>query len=155
MAPRRPRTFEESPHLVGAVTMLARLCQERLNDRLRPLGLTYAQAVTLVRLWLSDERSVPQGELVESLVMARATGTQLLNQLEEAGLVRRQPSRDDRRRLVVELTAVGKRLETRVLAAFEELEDELASLVPSADYERTTGLTRELAEHLVRERRGG
>jgi hypothetical protein len=50
-------SFRTSSHILGDVTLLGRLVQDRIGTLLEPHGLTHAQAVALVRLWRSPNGS--------------------------------------------------------------------------------------------------
>ena len=81
---------------------------------LEPLGLTYPQYLALLVLWESDGIAV--GALGERLFLDSGTLTPLLKRLESAGLVRRERSADDERRVLVYLTADGRTLRARARA---------------------------------------
>lgn len=93
-----------------------------MATRLSALGISYAQAVVLVRLYRSVTGSVPQTDMIESLAVSRASGTLVLSQLEARGLISRTADPGDARRLVVELTDAGRALELPVYGVFEEVE---------------------------------
>ena len=102
--------------------MTARLVQEQVATRLSALGISYAQAVVLIRLYRSATGSLPQTDMIESLAVSRASGTLVLTQLQTRGLVARSSDPADARRLVVVLTDAGRDLEQAVYAALEEVE---------------------------------
>lgn len=81
---------------------------------LRELGITYPQYLTLMVLWQHDELTV--GELAVHLDLPGHALTPLVQRLERAGLVVRRPSSTDGRAVVVELTPVGRELETSAAA---------------------------------------
>jgi DNA-binding MarR family transcriptional regulator len=78
---------------------------------LEPLGLTYPQYLVLLVLWEQD--GVAVGALGERLFLDSGTLTPLLKRLESAGLVRRERSVDDERRVLVHLTDEGRALRAR------------------------------------------
>jgi MarR family transcriptional regulator, organic hydroperoxide resistance regulator len=78
---------------------------------LEPLGLTYPQYLALLVLWEQDGIAV--GSLGERLFLDSGTLTPLLKRLEAAGLVRRERSVDDERRVLVHLTDEGRALRAR------------------------------------------
>jgi DNA-binding MarR family transcriptional regulator len=75
------------------------------------LGLTYPQYLVMLVLWEADGRSV--GELGRRLYLDSGTLTPLLKRLEAAELVARTRDPADERRVVVTLTAAGRRLKTK------------------------------------------
>src|SRR3954464_204205 len=106
---------------------------------LEPLGLTYPQYLVLLVLWESDGIAV--GALGERLFLDSGTLTPLLKRLEAAGLVRRERSADDERRVLVHLTAEGRALRARARA----IPRRLASATGCSAAE-LVGLTRRLQQ---------
>ena len=75
------------------------------------LGLTYPQYLALLVLWEQD--GVAVSELGERLSLDSGTLTPLLKRLEAAGLVSRLRDAADERRVLIRLTADGRRLKAR------------------------------------------
>ena len=86
---------------------------------LEPLGLTYPQYLALLVLW--DQDGIAVGSLGERLFLDSGTLTPLLKRLEAAGLVRRERSVDDERRVLVHLTDDGRALRNRARGIPREL----------------------------------
>ena len=128
------KSFSQGPHNLGLVTLLSRLVQEELAPLLGACGLTFAQAIAMVRLWQSPDGSLPQSQLIEKLVLSRASGSLVLSELEEAGFVARSVDPADGRRLLVKLTDRGEQIEGEVYAAFEQLEAHLFHPIGSDDW---------------------
>ncbi|MFE0425108.1 MarR family winged helix-turn-helix transcriptional regulator, partial [Streptomyces sp. NPDC058953] len=124
-------------HLSGLLTLTSRLIQDRLSTALRPLGVTYAQAAALVRLWRTPDGRMLQHDFVTSLALARPSGTLLIGDLERAGLVSRYPDPTDGRRQVITLTDAGRDLEGEVFAVISGLQREIERIVDGEDLART------------------
>ncbi len=154
MAMSRREGFADGPHVLGAVTLLARLVQDALAPRLAELGLSFAEAVAMVRLWQSPTGSLPQSVLIEKLAVSRASGSLVLSDLEQKGFVRRLIDPDDARRQIVELAPKGRELESDVHDAFEELEGRLFRPIGSDAWRSTHRSLRAAIEALVAERNG-
>lgn len=77
------------------------------------LGLTYPQYLVMLVLWEADGQSV--SAMGERLSLDSGTLTPLLKRMETAGLVTRQRSTQDERRVHVHLSAEGKQLEFRAV----------------------------------------
>lgn len=93
----------------------ASLAMTRLyKPHLDALGLTYPQYLVLLALWQADGQSV--GELGAHLHLDSGTLTPLLKRMEAAGLVARERSAADERRVEIHLTAAGRKLRQRALA---------------------------------------
>lgn len=88
------------------------------RDQLAPvaaaLDLSPAQCHLLHRI--EPGRPIPMGQLAETLACHASNVTGLVNRLESRGLVRRYPSDGDRRVKVLDLTPIGARLRTLMLA---------------------------------------
>ena len=86
---------------------------------LADLGLTYPQFLVMLVLWERDGRGVQ--EICDALQLDTGTLSPLLKRLDAAGLVRRQRSDTDERRVEVTLTADGRALEDRAACVPERL----------------------------------
>ena len=75
---------------------------------LKALGLTYPQYLVMLVLWESDGISV--SELGERLFLDSGTLTPLLKRLQHAGLLQRQRSAADERRVQLVLSSAGQAL---------------------------------------------
>ncbi|MGV3728279.1 MarR family winged helix-turn-helix transcriptional regulator [Hydrogenophaga sp.] len=78
---------------------------------LEELGLTYPQYLAMLVLWETD--GVTVSELGERLHLDSGTLTPLLKRLEAAELVNRLRDVEDERRVLIRLTATGRKLKTR------------------------------------------
>jgi len=78
---------------------------------LEDLGLTYPQYLAMLVLWEND--GVTVSELGERLHLDSGTLTPLLKRLEAADLLTRLRDVQDERRVLIRLTAAGRRLKTR------------------------------------------
>jgi len=74
---------------------------------------------------------VPMGRIAETLACDASNVTGLVDRLESRGLVRRQPSDEDRRVKVLDLTPAGARLRAVVLDRMTKPPDSLSRLSPS------------------------
>jgi len=100
---------------------------------LAPLGLTHPQYLVMLALWESAPRSL--NDLAAELALEPATASPLVKRLEADGLIMRQRSTDDERRLDITLTEAGRALRQRavdvprqVMAAVGMDIDEIAAL---------------------------
>jgi MarR family transcriptional regulator, organic hydroperoxide resistance regulator len=126
------------------VKAIQRELERRINDAMRPLGLTAAQADALVVIGQAEPVSLK--ELGELLIAEAGHPSRLVDRLVEADLVERRPAGDDRRRVELSLTPQGRGLEERITAAREEVLDLARSLVGERDVGPVLALLRELVE---------
>ena len=106
-------------------TVAARHREARLEAALRPLRLNLSRH----RALSSIERLAPcsMNELAEFVAVDRTTLTRTVDQLTEAGLVRRTTPPEDRRQVVLTLMPAGKTACRRALQAIYRVNRELLS----------------------------
>lgn len=96
----------------------------RLDERLRPHGLSYSSWRILHSLTVADER-LNQSSLARRIGIETPTLVRLLDRMEKLQWVRREPDAQDRRQKHVEITARGRALvgevESDVLAVRESM----------------------------------
>lgn len=80
---------------------------------LEPLGLTHPQYLVMLALWERAPRTL--NDLAVDLALEPATASPLVKRLETEGLVVRQRSSEDERRLEITLTEAGAALRERAL----------------------------------------
>lgn len=80
---------------------------------LEPLGLTHPQYLVMLALWERAPRTL--NDLAADLALEPATASPLVKRLEADGLVARQRSAEDERRLEITLTDAGRSLRERAL----------------------------------------
>ncbi|MCG7594305.1 MarR family transcriptional regulator [Mycobacterium sp. PSTR-4-N] len=103
-----PRLDEQ---LCFALYSASRAVTAAYRPLLEELQLTYPQYLVLMVLW--EEEPCTVGHLGDRLHLDSGTLSPLLKRLESAGLVRRQRSAADERRVEISLTAQGRALEER------------------------------------------
>jgi len=94
-----------------ALVVAARSVLSVYRPLLEPMGLTHPQYLVMLALWEHSPLSV--GEIGALLQLDSPTLSPLLKRLATAGLVTRNRSDDDERRLVIELTQKGRELRER------------------------------------------
>ena len=80
---------------------------------LEPLGLTHPQYLVMLALWERNPRTL--NDLAAELALEPATASPLVKRLEAEGLIARQRSSEDERRLDITLTPVGRALRARAI----------------------------------------
>ncbi|MBT9383450.1 winged helix DNA-binding protein [Pseudooceanicola sp. CBS1P-1] len=87
------------------LSLAARLQERRLDDRLREIGLT--RITWCILLGLANEGLSQPSELADFVGIDRTATSRALRQMEEAGLLSRDPGTDDRRTRRIGLTPEG------------------------------------------------
>lgn len=84
-----------------------------IDRALKPLGLTFARYEVLMLLSFSSRGSMPMTKMGERLLVHPTGITRLVDKLETQGFVRRQQHPDDRRSVLVAITADGRGIAAR------------------------------------------
>lgn len=117
----------------------------RVNDLMSELGLTGQQADALYVI--GKAKSLSLKELGELLIAEAGHPSRLVDRLVEAGYVERVVAKDDRRRVVLTLSATGRELHRRIEEKRQGFFEFAESLVESEDLQGTLHLFRELLQH--------
>jgi DNA-binding MarR family transcriptional regulator len=105
---KQTRDGEDLTHLAEAWdAFFIALRRARSRSREREDGLTLSQYELLRPL--TGSGGMPSGKLAEIAGIAAASATQMLDRLEQAGVIERSHSPGDRRIVTITLTAEGRR----------------------------------------------
>lgn len=110
-----PANFEPRSCLGRLLTQVKLSMSDALDEELEPLGITSAQFVILVMLADADAESA--SNLCRSASYDQGAMTRMIDRLERKNLVRRGRSPEDRRRVNLELTAEGRAVYPKLIAA--------------------------------------
>jgi DNA-binding MarR family transcriptional regulator len=103
-----------------AVTSIMRAQQiliAQLDGLLRPFGITFSRYEALVLLSFSRSGALPLSRFGERLQVHATSVTNVIDRLEAAGLVRREPNPQDGRGTLAVLTAAGRQVAARATEA--------------------------------------
>lgn len=129
--------------LIGRLGRLNRHTGRAVEAALAETGLSPWEFDVLATLRRSGEPyALSPGALIESLMITSGTMTNRLDHLERAGLIRRQPNPEDRRGLLVELTAAGRERVDRALEIHVANEHRLLEALSAAERAQLAGLLR-------------
>jgi MarR family transcriptional regulator, organic hydroperoxide resistance regulator len=107
----------EDWELLSQVSQVYRSLSDEFMDQ---IGMHRAQATLLCRLYLQD--GMTQTEIGEQLSVQGATVTNILQRVEEAGLVTRHRDAADNRLVRVYLTPLGRQKERSITEQFMKLQ---------------------------------
>lgn len=119
------------------------------RELLAPWSLSYQQVMVLGVLW--NQGDAAPGEIARALTLDSSSVTGLLGRLESAGLITREISRTDRRRVQVSLTARSREI-IGELGWLEECMSQAIDLDPSEAHD-LVGRLHELRERVSSFRR--
>lgn len=104
--------------ILAALRRIIRAVDLQSRQLVRSHGLTGPQALLLKEVILAGELTV--GQLADRVSLSQATVTDILLRLERRGLVARQRSSEDKRRVLVHITAAGRQLMKNSLPLLQE-----------------------------------
>ncbi len=110
----------------------ARTWRQKLDERLKPMGLSQAKWRTLMHLSLSED-ALTQAEIAGRLGVEEPTVVNLLHRLEKEGWITRNSSPHDRRCNMVLLGRRAQRVIAQINATADKLRHELLDDIPQAD----------------------
>lgn len=122
------------PEAMAAITSIMRVQQiliTQIERVLRPFELTFARYEALVLLYFSRAGALPLGKIGARLQVHPTSVTNIIDRLENQGLVRRVPHEHDGRTTLAEITTKGRRLVTQATEVVTR--DAFASLPLSGD----------------------
>ena len=112
----------------------ARAWRTKLDQRLRPLGLSQGKWRTLIHLSQGGNK-LTQKEIAERMGIEEPTLAGLLDRLQEGGWIKRQESPNDRRCKIVHLQRRSKAVLDEIFDTAHGLRHELIEDIPPHDLE--------------------
>jgi len=124
-------------HLVSKIHHVSGRVFSRLLKEYRVEDINPAQGRVLFPLWKDDGISIQ--ELAERTALGKSTLTRMLDRLENDGQVRRVPSPDDRRKIMIFLTEKNKEMRGRYEAVSERITEIFYGDMDEEDRDRFEG----------------
>jgi DNA-binding MarR family transcriptional regulator len=128
---------------------LGRVAKRRFTDALEPTGLKGPQAFALMQL--RDLGPISQQELAETLDLDPSKLVALLNELESNQFAERRRDPSDRRRHIVEISALGNERLADAERAMAEFEDQFFAGLEPDERRQLQGLLGRVAECVARD----
>jgi MarR family transcriptional regulator, organic hydroperoxide resistance regulator len=116
--PFRSRSQEAAMALLRTANVLRR----RIDSVVEPEGIT-SQQYNVLRILRGAKGPLPTMEIAERMIDQTPGITRHVNNLEERGLIRREPWPGDRRQVLCQITSAGLRLLERLDRPMDELDD--------------------------------
>ena len=131
--------------LAAMLVPLARTLVAREEPALRAHGVSMWGYVVLTALAEQPVRT--QAALAQAISADKSRIIGVLDDLQQRGLIKRQPDATDRRVHLLSLTPAGDRLRRSVEAAIRDSEQEVLASLPAADREAFLRSLKALYEH--------
>jgi DNA-binding MarR family transcriptional regulator len=125
---------EASPSLLYLLKRTELVVRARLEELLRPAGVTALQYTALTVLERRD--GVSAAQLARDSFVTAQSMADMVRALESRGLVRREPNPRNRREKVILLADAGRRLLARYAEPARLLEERMVGELRPADVER-------------------
>jgi MarR family transcriptional regulator, negative regulator of the multidrug operon emrRAB len=135
IAARTPGTVVTDTMILRITTLLGRGLSARLEEHLKPTGLSELEFRALLSLY-SHDGTVHPGDLCVSLAQSPANLTRVSDNLFERDLITRELSDQDRRRMVMRITRAGEKLVRALLPQMSAFTRELFKQFPERDRAR-------------------
>ncbi|HEY8301411.1 MAG TPA: MarR family transcriptional regulator [Jatrophihabitans sp.] len=114
--PDEPADVYRSMRAVTSIMRAHQILIAQLDAMLRPYGITFSRYEALVLLMYSRNGSLPLSKIGERLQVHATSVTNVVDRLEAAGLVRREPNPRDGRGTLAVLTEDGRAVATKATA---------------------------------------
>lgn len=132
----------------------ARAWRLKLDERLKPMGMSQAKWRTLLHLSIAPG-TLTQTEIAERLGIEEPSLATLLHRLENEGWIARKSSPRDRRCKMVLLGRRAQNVISRINAAAEELRHELLENISAADLRTCVRVLAQIHEKAERKNGNG
>ncbi|HWU76587.1 MAG TPA: MarR family transcriptional regulator [Rhodanobacter sp.] len=149
------RVSQIIPQLPAAEARLCRLMlmvgeniESELEFKLKPHKLNHSEFLTLMILYSRPDGSSTPGELCEFATQGATNMTRIGNALVKRGLITRGSSTEDRRRVLIRITAAGKRFVQKMLPPMFPRIDAMFADFSDTDKRQLDRLLRKLAHNL-------
>jgi DNA-binding MarR family transcriptional regulator len=123
--------------------IFAKLLKEYNIEELNP-----AQGRIMFVLWQKDK--IPIHELVKRTQLTKSTLTSTLDRLEEAGFLKRVPSEEDRREILIELTDIEENLQKKYVDVSQEMNDLFYNKFEERERDEFEDYLRRLLNNLIK-----
>jgi DNA-binding MarR family transcriptional regulator len=122
-----PQVFD-SMRAVTSIMRAQQILIAELDARLRPYGITFSRFEALVLLVHSANGSLPLSKIGERLQVHATSVTNVIDRLEGAGLVRREPNPRDGRGILAVITEDGRQVAQKATAELNAARFGMAAL---------------------------
>lgn len=145
------RSFTDD-YLLYLLARASEVVSREFHDSLRPDGISVPYWRVLATL--SDRDGMTIGELADIVLMQQPTLTKVIDRMMRDGLVTREHDSDDRRRVLVRISSVGRKKVGNLLARARQHEQSVLDGY-DGDAERLKDVLRSLIDRRLSDRNAG
>ena len=143
-----PKLPAEQATLCRLMSMVGKRMDEGLEEKLKPHQLNHSEFLTLMMLQSRPDGSSTPGELCEFTSQGSTNMTRIGNALVKRGLISRGASAEDRRRVLIRITAAGRRFVLKMLPPMFPRVEAMFAGFSAAERNQLSRLLRKLARNL-------
>ena len=147
MAFYRPESWRREESIGYLMGRIMNIVKEAVDHDLAPTGLTHAQWVPLLKIYMGEASTV--AELARETQVDVGAMTRTLDRLEAKGLVRRVRSREDRRVVNIELTEEGIATAKQIPAVLCRVQNEHLRGFTDQEWQLLKGMLRRVLETAI------
>jgi len=136
--------------LTRLLLMVGATLDEAVERELKPSKINHSDFLTLMILYSRPDGSSTPGELCEYTSQGATNMTRIANALVKRGLITRGASKEDRRRVVIRITAAGRRFVQKLLPPLFPRVSAAFAGFSETDKRSFSRLLRKLADNLDR-----
>jgi DNA-binding MarR family transcriptional regulator len=133
------------PKLLWSIVHAGNRIQDRLEGAVAETGLSLAKLNALRHL-VEAKEPMALGQLAEKIACVKSNVTQLVDRLENDGLVKRVPDPDDRRSVLAAVTEEGRERYRAASMALANAEQQLLGEIEPSARERVNEVVTGLAQ---------
>jgi DNA-binding MarR family transcriptional regulator len=126
--PDEPRDVYAAMRAVTSIMRAHQILIAQLDAVLRPFGITFSRYEALVLLVHSHEGALPLSKIGERLQVHATSVTNVIDRLEAAGLVRREPNPQDGRGVLAVITDEGLKVADKATVEFNSARFAMSAL---------------------------
>ena len=141
--PDEPAEVYASMRAVTSIMRAHQVLIAELDSMLRPFGITFSRYEALVLLVHSHDGALPLSKIGERLQVHATSVTNVIDRLEAAGLVRREPNPRDGRGTLAVITEEGRKVADKATVEFNNARFAMSAL-PRSDLDALFRILRRL-----------
>ena len=126
--PDEPADVYAAMRAVTSIMRAHQILLAELDAMLRPFGITFSRYEALVLLVHSHEGALPLSKIGERLQVHATSVTNVIDRLEAAGLVRREPNPQDGRGVLAVITDEGRKVADKATLEFNNARFAMSAL---------------------------
>jgi DNA-binding MarR family transcriptional regulator len=137
----------EGGFLISKIHQLSQRIFAQLLKKSKIQKLNPAQGRIMFVLWQKD--NIPIHELAQKTQLTKSTLTSMLDRLEDSGFLKRVPSEEDRREILIELTEDKNFLQEKYADISQEMIDLFYDTFEETDIDEFENFLRRILKNLI------